>query len=344
MDIQIINPTQYFGWDDLILSKPDYSIFHSSAWAEVLQDSYGYRPNYFTIIEKDKLSALVPIMEVKSLLTGTRGVSLPFTDFCEPILDNGVKFGEVFDEIAQHGRKCGWKFVEFRGGQGILQEAPSSETFLSHMLDLSRGEEKVLSGLRDSTRRGTKKATAEGVEVTINNSVGGMEVFFRLNSLTRKRHGLPPQPFNFFKHLYDRIISRNLGFVITALFKGEPIAGAIFLTFGEKAVYKYGASDLEYQNLRANNLVMWEAIRRCCQQGFKSLSFGRTEPENTGLIQFKSGWGTTEKPISYYRYDLKMESFVGARSNGMEIYNKIFRSMPLPILNRLGALFYRHAG
>ena len=32
MDIQIINPVEYEDWDNLILSHPDYSFFHSSAW------------------------------------------------------------------------------------------------------------------------------------------------------------------------------------------------------------------------------------------------------------------------------------------------------------------------
>lgn len=60
-----------------------------------------------------------------------------------------------------------------------------------------------------------------------------------------------------------------------ASFKGTIIAGAIYFHFGEKAVYKYGASDVKYQQLRPNNLVMWEAIRLYCQNGYKSFCFGR---------------------------------------------------------------------
>jgi len=43
--------------------------------------------------------------------------------------------------------------------------------------------------------------------------------------------------------------------------KGKNIASAVYFHFGDKAIYKYGASDRKYQHLRANNLVMWEAIR-----------------------------------------------------------------------------------
>jgi hypothetical protein len=89
---------------------------------------------------------------------------------------------------------------------------------------------------------------------------------------------------------------------------------------------------------------MWEAIRHFLKEGFQSLCFGRTEPENQGLIQFKSGWGATEQPINYYRYDLKKGSFVSGSSKVTGSHNKIFRNMPLPILKKVGSILYKHAG
>jgi len=49
--------------------------------------------------------------------------------------------------------------------------------------------------------------------------------------------------------------------VVLASFDQENVAGAIYFHLGEKAVFKYGASDKKFQHLRANNLVMWEAIK-----------------------------------------------------------------------------------
>ena len=43
-----------------------------------------------------------------------------------------------------------------------------------------------------------KKALKEGVEVQLHNSFESVKSFFKLNCMTRKRHGLPPQPFKFF--------------------------------------------------------------------------------------------------------------------------------------------------
>ena len=88
MNIQIINPIDYPDWDDLLLTNGQTTFFHTAAWARVLSVSYQYRPLYFTVIENGKLSALIPIMEVSSLLTGKRAVSLPVTDECHAITQN----------------------------------------------------------------------------------------------------------------------------------------------------------------------------------------------------------------------------------------------------------------
>jgi len=89
---------------------------------------------------------------------------------------------------------------------------------------------------------------------------------------------------------------------------------------------------------------MWEAIKWFSQNGYDSLCFGRSEPENSGLIQFKSGWGTTEQQIHYYHYDFRKNSFVSASPKVTGFHNKIFRKIPVPILNSIGNILYKHVG
>ena len=68
-----------------------------------------------------------------------------------------------------------------------------------HVLNIANSESTLLSGLRESNRRNIRRAKREDVEVTICNSLESVAEFFRLNCLTRKMHGLPPQPYRFFQ-------------------------------------------------------------------------------------------------------------------------------------------------
>jgi hypothetical protein len=344
LNLKIINPLEYNGWDELLLSNTDYSFFHTSHWARVLSESYDYKPLYFTVINNSKLSVLIPVMEVNSFITGKRGVSLPFTDYCKLIIDNDINSRDIFDSLIEYGKKDGWKYFEIRDGGDLFNGVPISSYYYGHTLNLSNNEEEIFSSFRSSTRRNIRKAIREGVKVSINNSHESIKEFYRLHCMKRKEQGLPPQPYSFFKKVFEHIITKDHGSIILASYMGKIIAGAIYFHFGEKAMFKYGSSDSRFQHLRANNLVMWEAIQWYCQNQHECLCFGRTDTDHDGLRQFKAGWGTKEKIIKYYKYDLKESMFKNGTSPVSGYHNRIFRLMPVHLSKLVGKVLYRHVG
>ena len=93
MHLQILNPLTYPNWDELLLTHEDYSFFHTTAWARVLHESYGYKPLYFTAIENGRLSALIPVMEVNSFITGKP--SEAYRPFCGAVYLPAVSLAGV---------------------------------------------------------------------------------------------------------------------------------------------------------------------------------------------------------------------------------------------------------
>ena len=166
--------------------------------------------------------------------------------------------------------------------------------------------------------------------------------YFSLHCVTRKRHGLPPQPARFFAEINQQIIAARSGFVATARWMGQPIAGAVFLHSGRRAIYKYGASDYAFQSLRPNNLLFWSAIRECCQRGFESLHFGRSSINNDGLRRFKRSFGAVERPLHYARYHFGRAAWVCTSDRAQNIVNGLFRLLPVGMLRALGRLLYPH--
>jgi hypothetical protein len=343
MNLQIINPLEYPGWDDLLLTNDKFSFFHTSSWARVLFESYGYKPVYFSFIDNGKLSTLVPVMEINSFITGKRGISLPFSDICPPVVSDSECFSEAIEQVIVHGRKNGWKSIEWRGGENNIGDKVPSSSYYTHTLDVRSSEKELLSKFRSSTKRNIEKAIRESVHVGTHNSLESVKQFYRLNCMTRKKHGLPPQPFYFFGRIFKHIISPRKGFVVLATYKKRPIAGAVYFHFWDKAIFKYGASDFNFQYLRANNLVMWEGVKWCVRNGIKNLSFGITEMQNQGLVQFKKGWNTREEMIHYYKYSLKNNTFEKDQFRGKTSY-LLFQKIPSPLLKFIGFLFYRHVG
>ena len=343
MDLQRINPVDYPDWDDFLLASGDSSFFHTSAWAKVIVESYGYQPVYFARIENDRLSFLMPFMAIVSRLTGRRGVSLPFTDYCNPFGPDKEPLRDAMRTAIDYGRRSKWEYAEWRTTGDLIQGATPSESYLTHDLNLERSESELFSGLRESNRRNIRKATKDGLTINFDNSPESLGAFYRLHCRTRKRHGLPPQPLSFFKNILDHVLSRNLGVIVSALFSGKVIASSIFFHFGTNAIFKYGASDTGYLSHRPNNLVMWEAVKWYKGRGARSLSLGRTEADNHGLLRFKRSWGASESALKYYRYDLERGAFSRSPLRG-DHPRKLFSLAPVGILRLLGRLFYKHVG
>ena len=329
-------------WDSLVASHPDVSFFHSAAWAEVLSKTYAHEPIYLRCLQGDKLVGLVPIMEVNSPFTGRRGVCLPFTDFCNPLLfDEGVSTSTT-EALFAVARDRKWKHLEVRGRTTAQVLSQAGKAFYGHTLDLRRETSDLFARFKSSARRALRKANRSGLIVEITRAPAAMMEFYRLHVQTRKRHGLPPQSRSFFLNIQDAVINRNLGFVILARVGKHAVAGAVFFQFAGKAVYKFAGSDAKFQNLRANNLVIWEAMRYLAENGIEELDLGRTALNHFGLRRFKLSCGSAEKTIEYFKYDTALRPRTTCPEMILEFHRAVFGRLPLAINCLAGSLIYPH--
>ncbi|WP_183362221.1 GNAT family N-acetyltransferase [Geomonas limicola] len=307
-------------------------------------ETYHYHPVYLMLTEQETFCGCLPIMEVDSIFTGKRGVCLSFSDCCGAVAKNKEEFRMLLESVLALGGMSGWRYIQFRGEQYLADQA-CDEAYAYHELELLSDEAKMHSRLRKGTSSSIRKAEREGVTITISQSLDDILGFYRLHCLTRRRLGLPPQPSSFFEKLHTHVINENLGFTVLARYKQKTVAGLICLNFADQAVWKYGASDDTYKHLSANNLVLWETIKACAARGFRSLSMGRTDLDNDGLISFKNGWGATKTSVGYYRYDFESNGFVSRSKNSRKIqYQKILRYLPVDVLRVIGEFAYKHIG
>ena len=337
-----INPLDVPDWDAQVAALAGADFFHSTAWAEVLAETYGFTPVYFTRQESGQLQSVLPLMAVESWLTGKRGVSLPFTDECAPLGVDSASCRNLFENAGRYARECGWNYLECRGGRAFLENAPASTSFYGHWLGLAGGEEALFAKLHSSVRQAIRKGSKSGVSVERAQGLDAVQAFYRLHAATRRRHGAPPQSFRFFANIQRLVLACNKGFVVLARYQGKPVAGAMFFHFGKRALFKFGASDEAFQQLRPNDLVMWEAIKWFAQNEFEQLCFGRTSLGNPGLRRFKLGWGTEEHNIDYVRYDVQRASYVTVPDQAVGWQRRLFRVLPVPVLRMAGSVLYRH--
>lgn len=330
-------------WKTALATFDHASIFHAPEWINLLASSYRYTPVLACLGAPESPQALLPVMEISSVLTGRRGVSLPFTDACEPLARSPEAARALLQGMLKLAETRNWKKIEFRGGSQFMPDAVPATAFYSHQLELKSCETILAKGLDSSVRRAVRKAEQAGVTIEFSSQPAAIERFYQLLALTRRRHGLPPQPMRFFSGLQP-LLAAGQGTIVLAQLHGETIAGAVYLFSGKTVHYKYGASDERHQQVRGNNLVMWRAISAFAKQRYTHLDFGRTSLDNEGLRTFKLNWGTKESVIHYWVRDVVTQTWIEAPDRTSGWHTGVFRRLPLSLSRWIGNLLYRHIG
>jgi len=335
--VRFVDPLDDPAWDRKIAQFERATSFHSTAWCRVLKDAYALRPLYAVAEKKGVLIGVLPVMEADNLPRGRRGVSLPFTDECCALSGDAEVIEQMAGAVMENGKRRGWSYAEFRGTR--VTNATPALSFYTHRLELGPND-KILRRFDSSVQRAIRKAERAGVTVEMSNTIEAVRAFYELHERTRRKHGAPPQPFTFFANIQRYVLEAGQGFVALARLADRVIAGAMFFHFGNRAIYKFGASDDRFQHLRPNNLTFWKAIRALADSGIGELDFGRTSVDNEGLRRFKLGWGSAESGIDYFKFDFRSNRFTKDCDRASGWHTHIFNVLPGPICRWTGAMIY----
>ena len=342
--IEHLDPIADPRWARFVDATPGASVFAHPAWLELLTRCYRYEFSALCATGDDGEFVLgMPLARVESRLTGRRLVSLPFSDYCPPVraVDAGPDADfRLADALADLRRSSGLK-VEIHDAFPQIEGAHVVSRFFLHRLELENDADAVLRRASKSQKSSRTKARREGVTTRVGTDRAALDTFYGLHLRTRRRLGVPTQPRRFIR-AFEQLFARGLGYVLIADYQGQPIAAAVFLTFADTTVYKYGASDERHLGLRPNNLVLAEAIRTACESGHTTFDFGRTDATNDGLAAFKRSFGAAERELSY----TYLADDVPAEGHGRldKVLAGVIQRGPQWTGQAIGSALYRHVG
>jgi len=337
--VEFIDPHADARWLAFADAHPEALIFHHPLWMKVLERAYGYHQVSLACIEDGEISGILPLLEIRSRLTGCRAVSLPFSDYSSLLVRDPAAGEALVARAAELRATRRWKYIEIRGESPLGAVAAS---YALHRVRLQPDSQLLFRTFeKKRTQYTLKKFEKTGVVVQRRTDSEAMAVFVRLNYLTRQKHGIPPQPDRFFHLFQEHLIAGGMGFISVATFEGEAIAASVFLHYKDVLYHKFNASNEAFLHLSANPGLLWDAIRWGCAQGYRVVDLGRSDLDGEGLIRYKRGWGAEELPLRYYRVPAEA---VVKRSNSTGVLKPLMQHMPVSILKVIGKVLYGHAG
>jgi FemAB-related protein (PEP-CTERM system-associated) len=345
-----INPTRDARWDRFAYASPEASFYHLSAWQQLLQDTYHFRSLALGVEADDgALHGVLPLFLVQSPLTGRRLISLPFSDVCGPLATGPRALDQlVAQALALQGQHQA-KYLEIRTTRDDLETiAPplvGDARYVDYVLDLSDGVDAVWSRRIGGVRTKIRKALKLGVTAELGDTERDLRVFYALHLQTTKKHGMPAQPYRYFRNLWQTLRRECPVFLVIGRHQHRVVASSLFVGFRQTLYYVYNASDPDALDLNPNYVVLWEAVQWACQHGYQDFRFGKTSLDNPGLHRFKSQWGAQVVPLRNYYYPQVSgltSTAYAERTWKHQAITRVWRALPAPVTDLVGGLLYRH--
>jgi len=340
--IEFVDPLIDPGYERLIERLPT-TLFLSRQWLAVLRNTYQFKPEAVVVYESGAPAACIPFVRVSDP-GGKRVCALSFSDYCDPAFSDASQTAAVFKALRDLDPESA---VNLR-----LLNSPDPPKNLGfkklksarwHGLELGPGLDRLKSRLNPTFRRAVQKARKAGLKVR-KLSHQELRIFFEFHLRVRKnRYRLLAQPFSFFENIWDSFMAPGAGFFLGAFLDGNLIAAHCYIAWKKTLVFKFGASDYLFQNLRANNLLHWNAVELALDSGFSDLDLGLSGDDQPGLITYKRHLGAVEKEIRFFNFTPKGFEVAPGWKEGLKKITETATAPDAPdlVTEETGNIFYR---
>lgn len=163
-------------------------------------------------------------------------------------------------------------------------------------------EQKIWERYSSKNRGHIRVSMKEGVTVEISESREALSIFQKIYKTTMDHDNATP--YYYFKESFFNSICEELTgnySVFTAYLEGKPIASSIMLFAGKNMSYHLSGSLFEYRKYAGTNMILHEAAKWGCENGYQWLHLGGGFGGQKGsLYDFKKSFYKKGEDKKYY--------------------------------------------
>jgi hypothetical protein len=291
-------------------------------------------------VETDRVTGVLPLFRVPSLLGSPRLVSIPFRDRGGPVWDDPASFTALLEaaEVLRAREKAGW--LELKSLTTFSPELVAAAGLQEHsywvrsVAPLEGLDQKTLDRqLGDKTRNMLRQSARAGLTCTdVTDRPDVSSLWYGLHQATQRHLGLPPFPRRFFHTMIESLSAAGrLRLFAVEDSQGQALAASILLLDGTTGIYGYSASLPSSRALRPNDLLLYRMMTWLIEQGYSFFDLGSDSPRQEGLLFFKRKWLARQAPVPVYLSAGADYDAADSSAPRYALVRRITHHLPLPV-------------
>ncbi|CAA9889367.1 Peptidoglycan bridge formation protein FemAB [Candidatus Methylobacter favarea] len=290
--IKILDEANFARWDSFVQATDEATFFHQTGWKTVIEKAFAHKTYYLYSETNGKISGILPLVHIKSLLFGNALVSTAFCVYGGIVASNEGSSSELDREACRLADELGVDYLEMRN-RSRKTERPYKELYVNFRKKLHPDIEKNFLAIPRKQRAMVRKGIDAGLTSTIDNNVDRL---FSAYSESVRNLGTPVFPKKYFQLLKD--VFKEQCEVLTVERNGQLIGSVMNFYYKDEVLPYYGGGTSLARSLKGNDFMYWEVMRRSVEKGIKIFDYGRSKI-GTGSYSFKKNWGFQPEPLFY---------------------------------------------
>jgi len=321
------------GWRQFAACRPGVSIYHDPRWREVFQESFGHRCEYLTARREGRVTGVLPLVRLDTLLFGRFLVSLPFVTYGGLLAEDSASAAALAAAAVELARGCRARHIELRQREEAAIGWGCRDHKVSLAVRLPERIEQAWSALSSRLRGKVRKAERSGAAFAVAGAEG-IPGFYAVFARNMRDLGTPVYPGRFFQSIARYFPGELRLFEVRR--EGRVAAAAFGLLYGEELQLPWICSDYRYSKDYLNEFLYWSVLEWAHGEGLRVVDFGRSTA-GSGGHRFKLQWNPEERRLPWYYWSRNGAAPQADPQNPRyRLAIRCWRHLPLALANRLG--------
>ena len=340
ISVHALTPALKPQWDAFVESCPNATFFHLAGWKDVVEAAFGHRCYYLLAKSGDEVAGVLPLVHMKSLLFGNALISTPILAYGGVATEDREVQARLETEACALAEQLKVDYLEFRNCESRHADWPTKQLYVTFRKTIEADPQANLLAIPRKQRAMVRKGVKAGLKAEFDTSV---DRFYRAYSQSFHNLGTPV----FARTYFDRIqqVFKDRSDILTVTHDGDLVSSVMSFYFRDEVLPYFGGGTELARELKGNDFMYWELMRRSCQRGVRVFDFGRSK-QGTGTYSFKKNWGFEPRPLFYEYYLVKAKQMpdISPMNPKYRILIDVWKRLPLSVTRLIGPLIARKLG